>query len=254
MTTDVTCLKTYWNPIFECARQLQSLFTWKLLLSTRFLGPIFVVVLLIEGPCIMLQSFKVAVCSVWKCGIFIMDGLGLGWSFCVPVFCRTQWMTMEQHWQNWSVCLDGRSVDPAAFQRPWGPAAIISHSFCPLPLSPAPALYTNDGLSVHSQKDTTKRLHREALYSPNIEYTHKCTQQTYSYAVLFCYFLSLSLFMWPYLFSHSFQVYFGLVSEWGGVLEKWWAVHCEGDWSDVQRRLDWCTADGGRVKHMQNPY
>lgn len=44
----------------------------------------------------------------------------------------------------------------SSLQRPWGPAAIISHSFCPLPLSPAPALYTDDGLSEHSQKDTTK--------------------------------------------------------------------------------------------------
>lgn len=44
----------------------------------------------------------------------------------------------------------------SSLQRPWGPAAIISHSFCPLPLSPAPALYTDDGLSKHSQKDTTK--------------------------------------------------------------------------------------------------
>lgn len=139
----------------------------------------------------------------------------------------------------------------SSLQRPWGPAAIISHSFCPLPLSPAPALYTDDGLSEHSQKDTTK----DCIVRPCSPWTFSTHTNAHSRCIrtqFYFVFLS-SFFMWPYLFSlHSFQVYFGLVSEWGGVLEKWWAAHCERDWSDVQRRLDWRTADRGPVKHIRN--
>lgn len=140
----------------------------------------------------MLQSFKAAVCSVWKCGIFIMHGLGLGWSFCVPVFCRTQWMTMEQDWQNWSVCLDGRSVDPAAFQRPWGPAAIISHSFCPLPLSPAPALHRWRSFRALS-KGHNKRTASWGLVLPeHSAHTHMHTADVFIRSSILLFFLSLS--------------------------------------------------------------
>ncbi len=132
-----------------------------------------------------------------------------------------------------------------SLQRPWGPAAIISHSFCPLSLAGCRSIHRWWSFQALS-KGQNKRLHRHASLSLNIQYTHKCTQQMHSYAILFCF--SLSFFMWPYLFSHhSFQVYFSLVSKWGGVLEKRWGAHCEGHWIDVQRRLDWCTVVGGPV-------
>lgn len=88
----------------------------------------------------------------------------------------------------------------SSLQRPLGPAAIISHSFCPFSLAGCRSIHRWQSFQALS-KGHNKRLHHQASLSLNIQYTHKCTQQTHSYAIRF----SFSLF---FFFFWCGRIYF----------------------------------------------
>lgn len=162
--------------------------------------------------------------TVWSSWIFIMHGFRMAFlcASLLPYAVNDNGPGLAELERVFREQVCGCS----SLQRPWGPAAIISHSFCPLSLAGSRSIHRWRSFQALS-KGHNKRLHRQASLSLNIQYTHKCTQQTHSYAILFCFSLFL---MWPYLFSHHpFQVYFGLVSKWGGVSKERWAAHCERD-------------------------
>lgn len=136
---------------------------------------------------------------------------------------------------RWQVC------GSSSLQRPWGPAAIISHSFCPLPLSPAPALYTDDGLSMHSQKDTTKDcIVRPCTPQPFSTHTnaHSRRIRTQFYFVLF----SLSLF---------FYVAISIFSLFSGIFWScFWVRGSVGEMvgCPLWGRLKWCPKEIGLMR------
>lgn len=86
-------------------------------------------------------------------------------------------------------------------------------------------------------KGHNKRLHREALHSPTIQYTHKCTQQTYSYAVLFCFIFSLFFYVTISIFSLFSGLFWSCFWVRGSVGEM---VGCP-----LWGRLKWCLKEFG---------
>lgn len=182
-----------------------------------------------------MQSLK----AVWNWGeiynAWFWDGLSV---------CRTQWMTMQRDWQNWSECLEARTECGCwSLQRPWGPAAIISHSFCPLALSRWLPLRTQMTLFPSTLKSTQQKA---ALWGLALPEHSVHTQQTHSYAILFCFFVLLffyddvSISILSSLFSRLFLVSSPTEGEcWrNGGLPIVREIEVMS-----KRRLDWCTVD-----------
>lgn len=134
----------------------------------------------------------------------------------------------------------------SSLQRPWGPAAIISHSFCPLSLAGCRSIHRWWSFQALS-KGQNKRLHRHASLSLNIQYTHKCTQQMHSYAILFCFSLSLFLCGRIYFLITLFKSILVLSPSEGECLRKGGVpivkdteLMFRGDWIDALSLEDQC--------------
>lgn len=148
---------------------------------------------------------------------------------------------MEQDWQNWSVCLDGRSADPAAFK---GLEAQLPSYLIPfvLSLSLRLPLYTQMTVFPCTLKRTQQKTASWGLALPNHSvHTQMHTADVFVRSSILFYFLSLSFF---YVAISIFSLFSGIF--WS----CFWVRGSVGEMvgCPLWGRLKWCPKEIGLMR------